>query len=95
MVDCTTSVPPNDAIDKIRNTANQINLKIGSTFIPTIFSSVDCTSSVQHSKDTGVIIIDRDDIEELLKLISHSQINLAKKHLLNLLELQRQIGMME
>lgn len=95
VVDCTTSVPPNDAIDKIRNTANQINLKIGITFVPTIFSSVECTSSIQHSRNSGVTIIDRNDIEELLKLISQYQIDLAKKHLLNLLEPQRQIGMTE
>jgi|GEM_PF-1604063 hypothetical protein len=92
MVDCTTSVPTNDAIDKIRNTANQINLKIGSTFIPTIFSSVDCTSSIEHAKDTGVVIIDRNDIEELLKLISQGQIDLAKKHLLNLFGPQAHSG---
>ena len=58
VVDCTTSVPPNEKIDKIKNTANYLSKKVGKEVNPVIFCSVEASMSKGEAVKKGVFIID-------------------------------------
>ena len=93
VVDCTKTVPFDNKIDKIRNAAEEINKRIGENiFIPVIFSTVYCESSVSRATNVGVVIIDRRDIQYFSQMFSQAQIDKAKQIFFNLIRERQRVA---
>ena len=69
-------IPKGDKIDRIRKTANFISQKTSLNAVPVIISNQDCNTIKKSLQD--VIVIDINDINIILELISNNRLNEAK-----------------
>ena len=76
LIDFTTGIPKGDKIDRIRKTANFISQKTSLNAVPVIISNQDCNTIKKSLQD--VIVIDINDINIILELISNNRLNEAK-----------------
>jgi hypothetical protein len=85
----TISVPKIDKITKIHNTVEDIKQKTNCNFniVPVIVSSEDCSVLLKHTaKDSHVILIDKNDIENLYNLLLNELRTEATQQLMDLTE---------
>lgn len=67
-IDCTSTSPPSDKIDKIRNTAEIISSKVNAIVKPVLFSPILCQNTKRDASDSGVRILDREDISKMIEI---------------------------
>ena len=92
-VDCTKTVPHDNKVDKIRNAAEEINKRIGENiFIPVIFSTVDCKSSIPRATNVGVVIIDQGNIQYFSQMFSQTQMDKAKQFFFKLIRERQRVA---
>ena len=77
VIDCTVTVPSSEKLDKILNTSKYIQKYSGKRFTPVVITNKDAPISMQEATKNKVTIIDRSDIEDLLKLIMSNNIEQA------------------
>ncbi len=76
-IDCTVGVPPPEKLDKILGTAKHLEKHSGKRFVPILLTNKDAPISFEQAKVHGVVVIDKSNIDELLKLIMSNNIEQA------------------
>ena len=86
-IDCTTTIPDNEKIDKIFNTAQYLTSTTNQKFIPVIVSNAFANFTKEQALKNKVIIIDRTDITEILNYILTDEIEKGNEVFLDKLKL--------
>jgi hypothetical protein len=79
VIDCTVTVPSADKLNKLLNTSKYILEHSGKKFIPVVITNKAVPIPFERIENTGLKVIDKTDIDELLKLIMSNNIEQAKE----------------
>jgi hypothetical protein len=77
VIDCTIAVPTAEKIDKILNTSKYLRSHTGKRFIPIVLTNKLAPNETEQAKQNGVVIMDKNDIDEVLKLIMCNNVEQA------------------
>ena len=86
-IDCTVTVPGNQKIDKILNSAKYLNKKSNQKYIPVIVSNQNNSSTKEQAIKNKVVIIDKNDTQEILDCLQKYDIDHVRKLFLNKLRI--------
>lgn len=86
-IDCTVTVPSNQKIDKILNSTKYLNKKTNQNYIPVIVSNQYTSSAKEDAIKNKVVIIDKNDIQEILDYLKKYDIDQVRKLFLNKLRI--------
>ena len=67
-------IPSSEKLNKILNTSKYLQKYSGKRFTPVVFTSKDAPISMREATKHNIVIIDRSDINDLLKLIMSNKI---------------------
>ena len=77
VIDCTLSIGTIEKVDKLINTSNYLKKETKDNYSPVVFAN-ECSSIIKtQAKENGVIIIDRNDIDEICNSINIENITKA------------------
>lgn len=66
-------------MDRLRNAADYVSLRIKTSVIPVIMCNQDCRGSYQTAKNANVHIIDLNKIEQLSKMVLDGKVEGASQ----------------
>ena len=71
VIDCTIAPPKQDKIDRIRNTSFHLATTLGCNVRPYIVCSAYCPSVKKSANESGVVIIDKEDLQKMIGLLKN------------------------
>jgi hypothetical protein len=87
VIDCTVTVPDSQKIDKILNTSKYLNYKTNQNYIPVIVSNQYTSSAKEQAIKNKVVLIDKNDIQEILDCLQKYDVDHVRNLFLNKLRI--------